>query len=66
MFQIQKFFNSAFMIVAVCIIALFVVNTNGQQSGSSNEVKTALFKEVNMDMQAAKKVQADVLAPRNF
>jgi outer membrane protein OmpA-like peptidoglycan-associated protein len=66
MFQIQKLFSHALIIVTVCIISLFAVNAYGQQSGSGNDVKTALFKEVNMDMKAAREAHADVLAPKNF
>jgi outer membrane protein OmpA-like peptidoglycan-associated protein len=70
MFQIQKISKIALMIaVLVCTTSLFVVNAAGQEllkSVGSNDVKTVLFKQVDETMTAAKKAQADVLAPKNF
>jgi len=60
MFQKQRFFNFALIIAIACITTLFVANAAGQ------EVKTALFKEANTALQAARNAQADVLAPKNF
>jgi outer membrane protein OmpA-like peptidoglycan-associated protein len=70
MFKIQRFSKLALIIaVLACITASFVVNAAGQELlkyVSGNDVKTLLFREVNMTMTAAKKSQADVLAPKNF
>jgi len=60
MFKKQKIFRMALVIAIACITALFVANAAAQ------EVKTILFKDANTVMQAAKKAQADVLAPKNF
>jgi len=78
MFQIQRFFNRALIIAIACITTLFVANAAGQELKTrpiqqespsfvgGNDVKTALFKEANTAMKAAKEAQADVLAPNNF
>lgn len=76
MFQIQRFLNRALMIaVLACSTTLFVVTAAGQEQNSwqqkleyrsTGDVKTLLFKETNATMQAAKRAQADVLAPKNF
>lgn len=75
MFQTQKFFKLALIIAIACITTLFVANAAGQQQNSwqqqieyvgVDDIKTVLFREANAAMKAAKKVQADVLAPRNF
>jgi OmpA-OmpF porin, OOP family len=65
MSQKQRFFNFTVIIVIACITALFVVSAMAQPLGSDN-VKTVLFKEANAAMKAAKNVQADILAPKNF
>jgi OOP family OmpA-OmpF porin len=60
MFKTKRFFNLALIITIACITTLFVANAEGQ------EVKTVLFKDANAAMKAARKAQADVLAPKNF
>jgi hypothetical protein len=57
-----------------CITTLFVANATGQEQNwqqelkyaGGDDVKTALFKDANTAMKAARNVQADVLAPKNF
>lgn len=64
MFQEQRFFKFAMIIALACLAILFVATASS--SAAQQEVKTALFKEAKAALQAAKKVQADVLAPKNF
>jgi OOP family OmpA-OmpF porin len=69
MFQTKRFFNLALIIFIACITTFFVANAMGQkqvESVAGNDVKTMLFKEADTAMKAAKKAQADVLAPKNF
>lgn len=64
MFQTRSFFKVARIIAIACIVTLFVATANSL--AATQEVKTALFKEANAALKSAKKVQADVLAPKNF
>ncbi|MDW7680633.1 MAG: hypothetical protein SCK70_08705, partial [bacterium] len=69
MFQTKKFLTLALIIVITCITTIFVVDAVGQKQNKNvagNDVKTVLFKKSNAAMKAAKKVQADILAPKNF
>jgi outer membrane protein OmpA-like peptidoglycan-associated protein len=63
------------MAVLACSTTLFVANAVAQKQNSweqkleyrgTSDLKTVLFKDTNIAMQAAKKAQADVLAPKNF
>jgi len=69
MFQTQRFFFISLIIAIACITTLFVANAAGQEQpayGGGNDVKTVLFKEANGALKAARKAQAEVLAPKNF
>ncbi|MBN2089772.1 hypothetical protein JW964_09165, partial [candidate division KSB1 bacterium] len=69
MFQTKRFFNLALIIFIACITTFFLANTMAQkqvESVAGSDVKTILFKEADTAMKAAKKAQADVLAPKNF
>jgi OOP family OmpA-OmpF porin len=79
MFQIEKFFNRALIGIIMFTTLLVVESALGQEQlkirqiqqespsmVGGNDVKTALFKEANTAMKAAKEAQADVLAPKNF
>jgi len=69
MFRTKNFLSIAHVIVIACITTIFVVNAVGQKQSeyiSSADVKTSLFKEVNIVMNAANKAQANVLAPKNY
>ncbi len=69
MFKTQRLFNLALIVTIACITTLFVANATGQKQLKyidGNDVKTVLFKDANTAMKAAKKAQADVLAPKNF
>ena len=65
----KRFVNLALIIIIACSTILFVANATGQKqlkSVEGTDVKTMLFKDTDAAMQAAKKVQADILAPENF
>ena len=76
MFQKQRFFILALTIAIACITTMFVANAAGQEQNVSEQkqleyvtgydIKTVLFKDVNKTLKAARRVQADVLAPKNF
>ncbi len=79
MVQIQRYINTTFIIAIFCFSVLFIAIAYGQDPiktrplqqeplsfTGGNEVKTALFRETKTAMEAAKKVQANVLAPKNF
>ncbi len=65
MFQTKRYLNIGLFIVFTCI-ATFVLNVAGQNLVKADDVKTLLFKEADAAMQAAKKVNANVLAPDNY
>lgn len=64
MFQKQRFFKLVVGIALACLAILFVATASSL--AARQEVKTVLFKEANAALQAAKKVHADILAPKNF
>lgn len=64
MFQEHRFFKFAIIIALTCFAILFVATASGL--AATQEVRTVLFKEANAAMQAAKKVNAEVLAPTSF
>src|SRR5512145_2823830 len=64
MFQEHRFFKFAIIIALTCFAILFVATAGGL--AATQEVRTVLFKEANAAMQAAKKVNAEVLAPTSF
>lgn len=69
MFQTKRFFGIVHLIVIACITTIFAANAQGQKQSEyigSADVKTSLFKEVNVVMNAANQAQADVLAPQNY
>jgi outer membrane protein OmpA-like peptidoglycan-associated protein len=69
MFPTQRFFNLALIIVIACITTLFAANAAGQKQleyVTVNDVRSTLFKEADGALRAARKAQADVLAPKNF
>ena len=77
MFQIQRFTKLALiMTILACITALFVGNAAGQEQSVTgqkqleyvigSDVKTVLFKDATKALKSARKVQADVLAPKSF
>ena len=69
MFRTKNFLSIAHVIVIACITTIFVVNAQGQKKSEyigNADVKTSLFKEVNIIMNAANKAQANVLAPKNY
>jgi len=69
MLRRQKILHLASIVAITCVTALFVGNAVGQEKMEyvgGNGVKMLLFKDANTMMKAAKDVQADVLAPKNF
>ncbi len=69
MSQKQRFFNLTFIIVVICITALFVVSAVAQKQSDSvggDNVKTVLFSDANTAMKVAEDANADILAPKNF
>lgn len=76
MFRIHRFFNLALVIATGCIITLFVANAAGQQQNTAEakeleyvigyDLRSLLFRDTDATMTEARKVQADVLAPKNF
>jgi len=64
MFHARRYFKDAMIIAIACIVTLFVANANSFAAGQ--DAKTALFKEANEALKSAKRVQADVLAPKNY
>ena len=75
MFKTQKFVNLALMIAIASSITLFAADAVGQNQNlrqpqleivKKDDFKIMLFKDANAAMNAARKVQADVLAPKNF
>jgi outer membrane protein OmpA-like peptidoglycan-associated protein len=76
MFQTKRLIILALTIAIACITTLFVVNAAGQEQNAAvqkqleyvtgYDLKTVLFRDVNKKLTAARKVQADVLAPKNF
>ena len=79
MVQIQRYINTTFIVAIFCFSVLFIAIAYGQDPikirpqqqaplafVGENEVKTALFQDAKSAMEAAKKVQANHLAPKNF
>lgn len=68
MYQEQRLFKFAMSIVLACFVMLLMTTASSLAARQEvkQEVKTALFKEANAALQAAKKVHAEVLAPKNF
>lgn len=64
MFQEQRYFKRAIVFALACLAILFVASVGSL--AAQQEVKAVLFKEANTALQAAKKVNAEVLAPKNF
>jgi OOP family OmpA-OmpF porin len=64
MYQEQRVLKFAMIIALACFAILFVATASSL--AAPQEVKTVLFKEANAALQAAKKVHAEVLAPKNF
>lgn len=64
MFQEQRCFKFAITIALTFLAILFVATASSL--AATQEVKTVLFKEAKAAMQAAQKVNAEVLSPTNF
>lgn len=65
MLSTRKNENFISVVISAFIIMLFAANAIGQDLPET-DVKAMLFKDATIAMKAAKKVQADVLAPKNF
>ena len=68
MFQTKRYIILGLLVVFMCITT-FALNAVGQNLVKADEkvdVKTLLFRDANAAMQAAKKVNANVLAPDNY
>ena len=68
MVQTKRYINLAIFFVFTCMIAfgLNALAQNQIKADAKVDVKTLLFEDANAAMQAAKKVNANVLAPDNY
>lgn len=70
MSQMQRLYNLIFIVISVYISTLFLACASGQRSfksvGDTPEVKSVFFRDANIAMETAKRVKADILAPKNF